>query len=51
MSLSFAFLRNLSFLKHTIYFFQKHFWVVLGLGLIAALGRVIQLGGFGAISP
>ncbi|MPR33309.1 hypothetical protein [Salmonirosea aquatica] len=31
-------------------FFRKHFLIVLGLGLIAALGRVIQLGGFGEIS-
>lgn len=50
MQLSFAFLRNLAFLKHTLYFFQKHLWVVLGLGLIAALGRVVQLEGFGKIS-
>src|SRR5689334_9266035 len=51
MGLSLAFLRNLNVLNLTIYFFQKHFKVVFGLGLIAALGRVIQLGGFGAISP
>lgn len=50
MRLSFAPLSHLHFLKHTISFFQKHFVVVLGLGLVAALGRVLQLGGFGAIS-
>ena len=39
-----------SFLNNSFYFFKKHFLVVLGLGLIAAFGRVIQLGGFGPVS-
>jgi hypothetical protein len=37
-------------LNNTLYFFKKHFLVAMGLGLIAAFGRVIQLGGFGQIT-
>ena len=40
---------NLNCLSNTIYFLKKHFPVILDLGLVAALGRVIQLGGFGEI--
>ncbi|MBE7169002.1 MAG: hypothetical protein INR73_00330 [Williamsia sp.] len=50
MSLSFTFLQKLYFLKTTISFFRKHWTVVLGSGLIAAVGRVIQLGGLGTIN-
>ncbi len=41
---------KLSLLNNTLYFFKKHFVAIMGLGLIAALGRVIQLGGFGEIA-
>ncbi|GEO09253.1 hypothetical protein [Segetibacter aerophilus] len=50
MSLSFNFSDKLSLLKNALYFFKKHFVVITGLGLIAAFGRVIQLGGFGQIA-
>jgi len=42
--------KKLFCLQSTLYFFKKHFLVIVGLGLIAAFGRVIQLGGFGEIS-
>jgi hypothetical protein len=38
-------------LTTTLSFFRKHFTVIITLGLIAGLGRVIQLKGFGPISP
>ncbi|GAB3166747.1 hypothetical protein [Telluribacter humicola] len=41
---------RLSLLSHTLYFIRKHLLVLVGLGLIAAVGRVIQLGGFGPIT-
>src|SRR3712207_6429010 len=41
---------KLSLLKHTLYFLKKHLTVISGLGLIAAFGRVIQLGGFGQVT-
>ncbi|GAB2792228.1 hypothetical protein GCM10027275_41380 [Rhabdobacter roseus] len=41
---------KLHWLAGTIYFFKKHLVVIGSLGLVAGLGRVIQLGGFGAIS-
>jgi len=43
------FLNKLTTLNNAIYFIKKHFLVILGLGLISAFGRVIQLGGFGEI--
>jgi len=46
---AFNFLNKLTTLKNAIYFIKKHFLVILGLGLISAFGRVIQLGGFGEI--
>ncbi|MEI9945325.1 MAG: hypothetical protein WDN26_14055 [Chitinophagaceae bacterium] len=50
MSPSFIISDKLISLKNTLRFFKKHFLVITGLGLIAAFGRVIQLGGFGAIT-
>lgn len=41
---------RLAFLSTVGYFLKKHFLTIFGLGLIAALGRVVQLGGFGKIS-
>lgn len=49
MILSF-FSDKLHCLYNAIYFFKQHFGVITGLGLIAAFGRVIQLGGFGEIT-
>ena len=46
---AFNFINKLTALNNTIYFIKKHFLVILGLGLISAFGRVIQLGGFGQI--
>ncbi len=43
------FLNKLTTLNNAIYFIKKHFQVILGLGLISAFGRVIQLDGFGEI--
>ena len=43
------FLNKLTTLNNAIFFIKKHFLVILGLGLISAVGRVIQLGGFGEI--
>jgi len=50
MNLSFNHSDKLSLLNNTLYFFKKHFLTIIGLGLIAAFGRVIQLGGFGQIT-
>lgn len=35
---------------HSIRFFKDNFLIIFGLGLIAAFGRAIQLGAFGAIT-
>jgi len=40
---------KLNLLRGSIFFVRKHFITIFGLGLIAAFGRVIQLGGFGEI--
>lgn len=44
------FATRLTWLGHTLHFLQKHFVVIFSLGLVAAFGRVIQLGGFGEIA-
>ena len=51
MNLSFNLHSKLVTLQNAIHFFKKHFLVITALGLIAAFGRVIQLGGFGKIAP
>jgi hypothetical protein len=43
------FASRLDWLYSSLRFFQKHMAVIMGLGLVAGLGRVIQLGGFGEI--
>jgi len=50
MNLSFNLHNKLVTLQNAIHFFKKHFLVITMLGLIAAFGRVIQLGGFGEIT-
>ena len=50
MNLPFNLSNKFYLLGNTLYFFKKHFLVIMGLGLIAAFGRVIQLGGFGQIT-
>ena len=50
MNTCFNFSDKLISLQNAVYFFKKHYLVVIGLGLIAAFGRVIQLGGFGEIT-
>jgi large-conductance mechanosensitive channel len=50
MSLSFNFSDKLNLLNFTLQFFKKNLLVIMGLGLIAAFGRVGQLGGFGHIA-
>ncbi|WP_345245777.1 hypothetical protein [Nibrella saemangeumensis] len=41
--------RKLDWLYATLRFFRKHLAVIMSLGLVAGLGRVVQLGGFGEI--
>lgn len=41
---------KLNLLFEAIHFFKKYFIIIISLGLVAAFGRVIQLGGFGKIS-
>ena len=41
---------KLSLLMHTFYFLKKHLLIIFALGLVAAFGRVIQLGGFGQVT-
>lgn len=41
---------RLGWLLHSLRFFWHHVAVILGLGLIAAVCRVTQLGGFGQVS-
>ncbi|QJW92284.1 hypothetical protein HNV11_08860 [Spirosoma taeanense] len=43
--------KSLDWTLHTVRFFRRHFLVIFGLGLVAALGRTIQLKAFGPISP
>jgi hypothetical protein len=50
MNLSFNLYNKFVTLQNAIHFFKKHFLVITALGLIAAFGRVIQLGGFGEIA-
>ena len=40
---------KLTLLYGSVSFFKDHFLVIFGLGLVAAFGRVVQLGGFGEI--
>jgi hypothetical protein len=42
---------KLDLLLGSLTFIRNHYVVLLALGLVAALGRVIQLGGFGPIAP
>ncbi|OJV14661.1 MAG: hypothetical protein BGO21_18330 [Dyadobacter sp. 50-39] len=44
-------IQSLTWLRATLLFFRSHYLIVLGLGLIAAIGRIVQLGAFGPISP
>lgn len=50
MRLLISSINKLDWLYTTVYFLKKHFVVVIGLGLVAGFGRVIQLGGFGPIT-
>ncbi len=50
MKLSISISEKFNLLSDTLYFFKKHFVTIMALGLTAALGRVIQLGGFGQIT-
>ena len=43
-------LSKLDLLSHSFSFMRDHYKILLALGLIAAFGRVIQLGGFGEVS-
>jgi hypothetical protein len=36
---------------HTIRFVKNHFLIIFGLGLVAAVGRAIQLRAFGPVNP
>lgn len=50
MGISINYSGKLDCIHGTLNFFRKHFLIVLGLGLVAAFGRVAQLGGFGEIT-
>lgn len=50
MSLSYHLSGKLILLNNTLHFFKKHFLVVIGLGLVAAFGKMMQLVGFGQIA-
>lgn len=41
---------KLEWLLGSVQFIRQHFMVIVGLGLIAGFGRVMQLGGFGEIT-
>lgn len=43
-------IQNLAWLRETLLFFHSHYLIVLGLGLVAAMGRIVQLGAFGPVS-
>ena len=43
-------LSNFGLVKNTIEFFGRHFILIFGLGVVAALGRAIQLGARGEVS-
>jgi hypothetical protein len=43
--------KSLQWTLETFAFIKANFWVILGLGLIAAAGRAIQLKAFGTITP
>ncbi len=42
--------KQLFWIKDTSQFLMRHLHVIIGLGLVAATGRVLQLGAFGAIN-
>jgi hypothetical protein len=43
-------LSNFNLVKYSIEFFGRHFILIFGAGLIAGVGRTIQLGAIGEIS-
>jgi hypothetical protein len=43
--------QSLSWVIQSLLFFKKHYLIILGLGMVAALGRAAQLRAFGPISP
>ena len=51
MTASTKLLQSLDWTAHTIRFIKNHFWIIFGLGLVAAIGRAVQLKAFGPISP
>lgn len=50
MTIATSFIQSFHCLGNSLLFFRKHLGVILGLGLVAAFGRVIQLGVFGEIN-
>ena len=51
MTVSLRILKVLDWTIYTLRFFKAHFLVIVGLGLVAAFGRAIQLQALGPISP
>lgn len=51
MAVSMKLLKSLDWTIYTIRFLKDHFLTVFGLGLVAALGRAIQLKAFGPVNP
>ena len=51
MNLQYTLSNKLRWTFNSIQFFKTHFVIIGSFALVAALGRVIQLGGFGEITP
>jgi uncharacterized membrane protein HdeD (DUF308 family) len=51
MAISLKILNNLDWTTQTVHFCKKHFLIIFSLGLVAAVGRVVQLKALGPVSP
>ncbi|GAB4035906.1 hypothetical protein [Spirosoma jeollabukense] len=51
MTTSAKLLNVLDWTVQAIRFFKNHFLIIFGLGLVAAIGRAVQLRAFGPVSP
>lgn len=51
MTASVKLTKSLDWTLYTVRFIKNHFLMIFGLGLVAAIGRAIQLKAFGAVSP
>ncbi|MVM38259.1 hypothetical protein GO730_12880 [Spirosoma sp. HMF3257] len=51
MTTSIKLTKSLDWTLYTVQFIKNHFLMIFGLGLVAAIGRAIQLKAFGPVSP